>query len=65
MHITQLLRKGEIFSLAASWMDLEYSVWNKRSQRKTNSGWFHICVVCRETHTKMNEQNETIQPSKL
>ena len=44
MEYYSTIKKNEIMSTAATWMDLEIIILNEVSQRMTNIVWHHICV---------------------
>ena len=39
-----LKKKNEIFSFATTWMEVEGTMLSERSQRKTNTIWYHLYV---------------------
>ena len=44
MEYYSALKKNEIMSFAATWMDLEIIILSEVRQRKMNSIWYHLYV---------------------
>ena len=47
------IKKNEILPFATTWMDLE-GMFSKMSQRKTNTGCFHLYVESKKENKQMN-----------
>ena len=48
MEYYSAIRKDEIMSFAATWMDLEVIILSEERQRKTNIKWHHSYVESKE-----------------
>lgn len=48
MEYYSAIRKDEIMSFAATWMDLEVIILSEERQRKTNIKWYHSYVESKE-----------------
>jgi len=44
MEYCLAMKKNEILTFAAVWMDLENIIHSEISQKKTNTVWYHLCV---------------------
>ena len=48
MEYYSAIRKDEIMSFAATWMDLEVIILSEERQRKTDIKWYHSYVESKE-----------------
>lgn len=48
MEYYSAIKKDEIMSFAATWMDLEVIILSEERQRKTNIKWYHSYVESKE-----------------
>ena len=55
MEYYSAIKKNEILSFAAAWVDLEIIILSKVSQTKTNIIWYHLYV-----ESEKNDTNELI-----
>ena len=44
MEYYSAIKRNEILSFAATWMDLENIMLSEINQRKTNTVWYHLYV---------------------
>ena len=51
MEYYSVVKKKEILTFVTTWMNLESIMLKKKSQKKTNTMWFHV-------HVETNEQNK-------
>ena len=53
------IKINEILTSATVWMNLEGTMLNEISQRKTNARWFHLYVESKNQNKQQAKQKQT------